>query len=205
MEHPPVCLSTAPSDASSDDDDAFVALAVSNQGVTYVWQCIRNGTELQANLWATIQIKKQTWESVFQIPSSILMCCRLSDTTDTIFSARLMGKPNGMSVLLVHGTAAFPLFETVRLPERTSKIVNLEIDPAVTSLLGKHQAENDADVRKKQRREAQVVGADNNGEAIQVMQFTQQAHKQTPSASEQIDNSPLKGDFNASENEQMLE
>ena len=58
VEYPAIHLDTEMLFGSEDDETGFVALAVSETGVVYIWQC-RHDTDhaLRSTLWAKIQVQ----------------------------------------------------------------------------------------------------------------------------------------------------
>ena len=60
MEHPAIHLDTEMLSSSEDAATGLVALAVSEIGVVYVWQCRHDSDHvLRPTLWAKIQVQTQ--------------------------------------------------------------------------------------------------------------------------------------------------
>lgn len=78
-----------------------------------------------------------------------------------------------MRILLVQGNAAFPSFTSLVPPKFDGKLSEIELEPSVVSLLGKRTIPSEIEIQRKKKREALILGADNNGEAIQIAQFAQ--------------------------------
>ena len=95
-------------------------------------------------------------------------------TADKVLSAKLRNLSNEISVLVVHGSAALPVFEKVFLPEIQDSPLLIELKATASTVLTHSPLPSTEDGgKKKRKRKIAVIGADNSGEPIQMIQYSQ--------------------------------
>jgi len=134
-------------------DNALLVCALSTKGLVSVWKCEElTKQKWNTTQWATIQLEE--------------------DAENAILSAQMEVQMNKVVVHLVHGNVAFPSFEHYVLPEITSSPKTILLNKKVSHLLEGEASKTESEDRKKRKRQVNVIGADNDGDGVQIMHLT---------------------------------
>ena len=99
-------------------------------------------------------------------------------TADKVLSAKLRNLSDDISVVVVHGSAALPVFEKVFLSAIQDAPLLIELQATASTVLARTPLPSaDDDGKKKRKRDVAVIGADNSGDPIQMIQYSQPAAK----------------------------